>query len=288
MKYGLYIVAGLLAAGACQPKPAYNMDSGINADNALQKQILQEDNLRGTAFEDLNIDNKRLFIRYNQPVEGYTVTGVCFPLAGYDRGREHELVGKAILHFESEDNHFDIYNEYFSDSTLYYVNEQPFADRQVLHLDYLPKKADEYLGYNTPFFFQDVDFDGIKELLLNNWRCGIRHSNHYEVYKIEDRKARLLTAPPFDEMDDSMTRFDSIQQTIRLVEGSAVEAYERTYQKKCRQTMQGSQVVSEPYFELVGARYFYYDDYKEYVRQGDSLRLVRETKGGYDDFWKEE
>ena len=249
---------------------------------------MQGDKLRGTAFEDLNIDNKRLFIQYNQPVEGYTVTGVCFPLAGYDRGREHELVGKAILHFESEDNHFDIYNEYFSDSTLYYVNEQPFADRQVLHLDYLPKKADEYLGYNTPFFFQDVDFDGIKELLLNNWRCGIRHSNHYEVYKIEDRKARLLTAPPFDEMDDSMTRFDSIQQTIRLVEGSAMEAYERTYQKKCRQTMQTSKVVPEPYFELVGARYFYYDDYKEYMRQGDSLRLVRETKGGYDDFWKEE
>lgn len=248
---------------------------------------MREDNLRGTVFEDLNIDNMRLFIRYNQPVEGYTVTGVCFPLAGYDRDREHELVGKAILHFESEDNHFDIYNEYFSDSTLYYVNEQSFVDGQVLHLDYLPKKADEYLGYNTPFFFQDVDFDGMKELLVNNWRCGIRHSNHYEVYKIEDRKARLLTAPPFDEMDDSMTRFDSIQQTIRLVEGSAVEAYERTYQKKCRQTMQGSQVVSEPYWELAGARYFYYDDYKEYVRQGDSLRLVRETKGGYDDFWKE-
>lgn len=288
MKYGLYIVAGLLAVSACQLKPAYNMDSGINADSTLQEHPLQGDKLRGTAFEDLNIDNKRLFIQYNQPVEGYAVTGVCFPLAGYDRDREHEFVGKAILHFESEDNHFDIYNAYFSDSTLYYVNEQSFVDGQVLHLDYLPKKADEYLGYNTPFFFQDVDFDGEKELLVNNWRCGIRHSNHYEVYKIEKGKARLLTAPLFDEMDDSMTRFDSIQQTIRLVEGSAVEAYERTYQKKCRQTTQGSQVVPEPYWELAGARYFYYDDYKEYMRQGDSLRLVRETKGGYDDFWKEE
>ena len=137
----MYIVAGLLAVGACQPKPAHNMDSGINADSALQEQILLEDNLRGTAFEDMNIDNKRLLIRYNQPVEGYTVTGVCFPLAGYDRDREHEFVGKAILHFENEDNHFDIYNAYFSDSTLYYVNEQSFVDGQVLHLDYLPKKV---------------------------------------------------------------------------------------------------------------------------------------------------
>lgn len=285
MKCILYAMIGLLTLSACQPKPVHT-DRTTGADSTLQEQALREDDLRGTVFKDLNIDNKRLFIRYNQPVEGYTVTGVCFPLAGYDRDRKHELIGKAILHFESEYNHFDICNEYFSDSTLYYVNDQPFVNGQVLHLDYLPKKVDEYLGYNSPFFFQDVDFDGVKELLINNWRCGIRYSNRYDVYEIEDWKAQLVTAPPFDEIDDSMTRFDSIQQTIRLVEGSAVEAYERTYQKKSRQTMQTSQVVPEPYFELVGAKFFYYDDYKEYVRQGESLLLTRQTKGGYDDFWK--
>lgn len=287
MKYVLYAIIGLLALSACQPKPVHT-DRVTGVDSTLQDQFLRGDDLRGTAFKDLNIDNKRLFIRYNQPVEGYTVTAVCFPWRSYDRDREHELIGKAILHFESEDNNFDIYNEYFSDSTLYYVNDQPFEDGQVLHLNYLPQKADEYLGYNSPFFFQDVDFDGVKELLVNNWRCGVRHSNRYDVYEIEDWKARLVTAPPFNEIDDSMTRFDSISQTIRLVKGSAVEAYERTYQKKCRQTMQSSRVVSEPYFELVGARYFYNNDYKEYVQQGDSLRLVRQTKGGHDDFWKEE
>lgn len=48
-------------------------------------------------------------------------------------------MGNALLYFEKEDNRFYIYNESFSDSVLYYVNEQEVRDNMILELDYLPK-----------------------------------------------------------------------------------------------------------------------------------------------------
>lgn len=243
--------------------------------------------LGGTPFESFFIKNKRLFIEYNQPVEGFKVTVLCFPLDDYDLEREHEIVGRAILNFRKGSRSFNVFNEWFSDSLLYYVNDTYYEDGQVIHLDYLPKPSGEYLGYNCAFFFQDMDFDGKKELVINKWRRSIRGRNLYDVYKLEYNYAndvRLLTEPPFNEIDD-VTRFDSVRQTITLIMGSAVECYERTYQRQKCPNANGMNPLPGWRFELIGARAFCNDDYKEYVAEGDTVRLVRQTKGGYEDFW---
>ena len=51
--------------------------------------------------------------------------------------------------------------------------------------------------HNSPFFFSDVDFDGEEELIINNWKWGIRHCNTYDVYKITNNDVKQLTEAPF-------------------------------------------------------------------------------------------
>lgn len=167
-------------------------------------------------LDNFGIKPYHIFIKYNQPVNGYEVTVMCFPLVA-DKDREHEIVGKAIMKFNSKDKpDFTIYNEFYSDSILYYVNEQEFKNEEILHLDYYPKKPDEYLSRNSPFFFSDVDFDGEEELIINNWRNGIKYCNSYQIYKIGEVSPFVepLVYPPYNKMNDYNTEFDSANHTI--------------------------------------------------------------------------
>ena len=90
--------------------------------------------LYNTLFDDeLKCFKPRIFIKYKQPVNGYDVTVMCLPYNyTYDKERETEIWGNALLYFEKEDNRFYIYNESFSDSVLYYVNEQEVRDNMIL------------------------------------------------------------------------------------------------------------------------------------------------------------
>ena len=181
-------------------------------------------------FESFN--HPRIFIKYKQPVNGYDVTVVCLPYNyTYDKERNTEIWGNALLCFEKKDSRFYIYNESFSDSVLYYVNEQEVRDNMILELDYLPKSKNEYLSHNSPFFFSDVDFDGEEELIINNWRCGTRHCNTYDVYKIINNEAKRLIVEPFNKIE-SHAEFDSINKTIIL---NCYNGHRESYYKKYKQ-----------------------------------------------------
>lgn len=186
--------------------------------------------LYNTLFDDeLKCFKPRIFIKYRQPVNGYDVTVICLPYNyTYDKERETEIWGNALLYFEKEDNRFYIYNESFSDSVLYYVNEQEVRDNMILELDYLPKSKNEYLSHNSPFFFSDVDFDGEEELIINNWRCGTRYCNTYDVYKITNNEAKRLIVEPFNKIE-SHAEFDSINKTIIL---NCYNGHRESYYKK--------------------------------------------------------
>lgn len=172
-------------------------------------------------FECFN--NPCVFIKYKQPVNGYTVKVMCSPYKAYDKERDTEIWGSALLCFEKGDyEKFYIYNESYSDSILYYVNEEPVKDGVIFNLDYLPKQENEYLSQNSPFFFQDLDFDGTEELVINNWRTAIRHCNTYDVYKIDGTSTELTTTPPFYKISNYMTEFDSINRTITTADGTDI------------------------------------------------------------------
>ena len=198
MRRLLFIIIGLLGLVACK----------------TDKTPVPQD------FECFN--QPRVFIKYKQPINGYTVKVMCMPYECYDKERETEIWGSALLCFEKEYSRFYVYNESFSDSILYYVNKESVKDGLVLNIDYLPKQKDEYLSENSPFFFQDLDFDGTEELVINNWRQSIRYFNTYDVYRIDIGGAELITTPPFYKISNYMTEFDSIKKTITTTEGTDI------------------------------------------------------------------
>lgn len=198
MRRLLFIIIGLLGLVACK----------------TDKTPVPQD------FECFN--QPRVFIKYKQPINGYTVKVMCMPYECYDKERETEIWGSALLCFEKEYSRFYVYNESFSDSILYHVNKESVKDGLVLNIDYLPKQKDEYLSENSPFFFQDLDFDGTEELVINNWRQSIRYCNTYDVYRIDIGGAELITTPPFYKISNYMTEFDSIKKTITTTEGTDI------------------------------------------------------------------
>lgn len=246
-----------------------------------------------TDFESFN--QPRIFIKYKQPVNGYDVTVVCLPYNyTYDKERNTEIWGNALLCFEKKDSRFYIYNESFSDSVLYYVNEQEVRDNMILELDHLPKSKNEYLSHNSPFFFSDVDFDGEEELIINNWKCGIRHCNTYDVYKITNNDVKQLTEAPFvnptGKISNYNSEFDSVNKTITihkrtrstyyggyykygLVKRVDLNSYDRL--SKCNE------------LELIEAKIIDYDrntstcSFRQYKRIKDRLQKIGEGK--YDD-----
>lgn len=246
-----------------------------------------------TDFESFN--QPRIFIKYKQPVNGYDVTVVCLPYNyTYDKERNTEIWGNALLCFEKKDSRFYIYNESFSDSVLYYVNEQEVRDNMILELDYLPKSKNEYLSHSSPFFFSDVDFDGEEELIINNWKCGIRHCNTYDVYKITNNDVKQLTEAPFvnptGKISNYNSEFDSVNKTITihkrtrstyyggyykygLVKRVDLNSYDRL--SKCNE------------LELIEAKIIDYDrntstcSFRQYKRIKDRLQKIGEGK--YDD-----
>lgn len=200
MRRLLFIIIGLLWLVACK------------TDNSDKTSVPQ-------GFECFN--QPHIYIKYKQPINGYTVKVMCFRNTSYDQERDTEIWVSALLYFEKGDyDQFYVYNESFSDSILYYVNREPVKDGLVLNIDYLPKQKNEYLSENSPFFFQDLDFDGTEELVINNWRQSIRYCNTYDVYKIGCIGAELLTTPPFYKISNYMTEFDSIQKTITTTKGT--------------------------------------------------------------------
>ena len=246
-----------------------------------------------TDFESFN--HPRIFIKYKQPVNGYDVTVMCLPYNyTYDKERETEIWGNALLYFEKEDNRFYIYNESFSDSVLYYVNEQEVRDNMILELDYLPKSTKEYLSHNSPFFFSDVDFDGEEELIINNWKCGIRHCNTYDVYKITNNDVKQLTEAPFinptGKISNYNSEFDSVNKTITIHKriGSAYYGGYYKYGLVKRVDLNSYDRLSKcNELELIEAKIIDYDrntstcSFRQYKRIKDRLQKIGEGK--YDD-----
>ena len=249
-----------------------------------------------TDFESFN--QPRIFIKYKQPVNGYDVTVVCLPYNyTYDKERNTEIWGNALLCFEKKDSRFYIYNESFSDSVLYYVNEQEVRDNMILELDYLPKSTKGYLSHNSPFFFSDVDFDGEEELIINNWKCGIRHCNTYDVYKITNNDVKQLTEAPFvnptGKISNYNSEFDSVNKTITIHKriGSAYYGGYYKYGLVKRVDLNSYDRLSKcNELELIEAKIIDYDrntstcSFRQYKRIKDRLQKIGEGK--YDDVFE--
>lgn len=231
-------------------------------------------------FKEYKEQKKHIYIRYKQPVEGYTVTALCtMDELDIIFSENNGIHGKALLRFENDNTHFYIYNSSFSDSILYYGMKKEIKDKEVIYIDYRPISDNDICYCSTPFFFHDVNFDGRKELLINKWQTRPKGHSSFDVYDLQSNPKKL-TEPPFDKYDH-MTRVDSINKTITLYEGSRISgcAVSHTYQLHYRQIMTGCDYIENvPYFKPIKVQYWHdlgNDKYKEYVADGDSLKLVK-------------
>ena len=81
-----------------------------------------------------------------------------------------------------------------------------------------PLKAKVFI--KTPFFFEDVNFDGTKELLITETRGGQRFTHEYKVYSIDEFGAlnspyNITNSMPYVEFD-GFTEFNPEDKTITL------------------------------------------------------------------------
>lgn len=255
-------------------------DSNEDLHTILDSLKLSFEQMDSVFFKEYREQKKHIYIRYKQPVEGYTVTALC-TMDGLDIifSENNGISGKALLRFENDSTHFYVYNSSFSDSILYYGMEREVKDKEVIYIDYRPISDSDVCHCSTPFFFQDVNFDGKKELLINKWQTRPKGHSSFDVYVLQP-DLKKLTEPPFDKYDH-MTEIDTVNKTIKLYEGSRISgcAVSHTYQLHYKQVMIGCDYIENvPYFKPVKVQYWHdlgNDKYKEYVVNGDSLKLVK-------------
>ena len=158
-------------------------------------------------------------IEYRQPVNGYQVKA--------EVNLEDDVLG-ANLTFLKDGKSFSLHTTSFGD-TLYNKGQWGLLGEneklirkyrnQTIQADYHEHRANgEVMASCTPFFFRDLDFDGIEELVIVHYSMAVRFHSGYDVYRIVEGKPVLIDYPPYKTNDDfGMTdypEFDYKQKTI--------------------------------------------------------------------------
>ncbi|MEI3528731.1 MAG: hypothetical protein V8Q28_02805 [Alistipes sp.] len=218
MKNWMLVLGGLLLMN-CQGCSVNPDSAWINALNEIEFPV-QQDGL-------LNV-----YFKYNQIINGYEVTGRWMPF------EPHSETGYLIMNFRDTINgnsfqyvNTEKYNSYDTDNITFSKDFEGYRNGDVYYFDYSFPDANDSnedfnnspIGYRTPFQFLDVNFDGEKELLINDWG-RYQGGNHYVVYKITTDGLLLMDYPPFNRINNS-TEFNAETKQIRLQEFEGVFDY---------------------------------------------------------------
>lgn len=154
---------------------------------------------------------------YDKPIEGYEVTADWQPFevkdceTGYitinfrdiSTGKEFQYINREKFSSYHTDlitsaEGFDGYKNGDTYTIQYVTQHNPFEESPI--------------NYYVPFQFYDVDFDGEKELLINDYYQG-QQGNNYEVFEITDSGLEAKKYRPFNDVDNMM-KFDSQNKII--------------------------------------------------------------------------
>lgn len=144
-----------------------------------------------------------LTVVYRQPVNGYHVEAL---VKWNDLGDFYVL--PADLIFTKDDKTFTLQTECFGDTAY---SKGRLNDRENLRLikehrnktidaDYPTDHCEEgeTMLRDTPFFFKDLDFDGIDELVIVHYSMAVRYHDGFSVYRIVDGEPFLIDYPPYN------------------------------------------------------------------------------------------
>lgn len=144
-------------------------------------------------------------IKYTQPINGYEVSVDMYPDAF---GEDLEFYGPATLHFKKGNTEFTVEIDEFMED--HFDSETVFKRGQTVSIKPTPLPAGKMISENCTVFFSDVDFDGMKELLVKEALAGTRGTNLYHVYELDGTER---TDEPLDAICD-MTTFNTSEKSI--------------------------------------------------------------------------
>lgn len=151
-------------------------------------------------------ENEHFTIIYRKPINGYKVKALA-KLAVSDV----DIIAADIT-FTKEGKSFTLHTECYGDTVfckgrLDYKFENPVLFKKfrykTIEADYYEYKEDgELMPMYTPFFFRDLDFDGVEELVIVHYSMAVRFHDGYDVYRIVDGEPVLIDYPPYRHKDD--------------------------------------------------------------------------------------
>ena len=157
------------------------------------------------AEEDINdsIECDSFTVVYREPVNGYKVKAVAkSDVSDVD-------VISADLTFAKDGQSFKLHTQRFGDTIFCkgrldneFENPELFKKykNKTLEADYhIYKDKDYQMPMDTPFFFMDLDFDGIEELVIVHKSMAVRFHDGYDVYRIVEGRPVLIDYPPYND-----------------------------------------------------------------------------------------
>ena len=166
--------------------------------------------------------------RYIVDVEWFPNWGLV-PMFNGPANINFKLINKDVK-FTIKTDFFNIGNRMFS-FPKYRMDAETIASKEVIKMKFSDIA-------NAPFAFGDMNFDGIKELVIANRKQGQRHHDAYEVYLIQEIEDTsyfnimdLTDTLPYSNID-ATTEFDSDNKTIQLYySGGACSSSYETYKR---------------------------------------------------------
>ena len=166
--------------------------------------------------------------RYIVDVEWFPNWGLV-PMFNGPANINFKLIDKDVK-FTIKTDFFNIGNRMFS-FPKYRMDAETIASTEVIKMKFSDIA-------NAPFAFGDMNFDGIKELVIANRKQGQRHHDAYEVYLIQEIEDTsyfnimdLTDTLPYSNID-ATTEFDSDNKTIQLYySGGACSSSYETYKR---------------------------------------------------------
>ena len=139
-------------------------------------------------------------VRYEKPVNGFTVTAEIEPYEGEDWG-------PTTLTFSKGDVSFSVFVDAFTKEGFSLKGYD--ASKEIV-LQYVPKPKDVILYDKEPFCFSDTDYDGVDEILVLEFCGGVHGVNSYLIFEKDGAQRK---DGPFEEFDEHV-EFDAKNKTI--------------------------------------------------------------------------
>lgn len=238
-------------------------------------------------------DSLNVFIKFDTEVNGYTVTCWFMPF-----GNDSET-GFAVLNFRNDSSDLFL----FSPKTCFYHtlimsgDGTKWNNMDTYEFNYIePTGTKSYpvnemhpFGYYTPFQFVDVDFDGEKEMMLNDLAM-YREGNGYRPYKIKGSRFVPFDIFPYENIVNS-TEFDFKNRTMRSYTHYHADFAEFVYfslprEKEWRITdlpelhsssygySTKEDILNSQILAIDSIKEYYFDTLFVYKRYRDSLKLT--------------